>query len=200
MTLEQFLDAVEKLVITWQPEDEQAGATHRRALAVIYDELREHDQPKPASVAELFVCNKCGYAGGNSQHEGCNYFAAPTKPSSVAEIVEREKWTRTSAICLNCRVIQHNQIDGICMTCNRRELHPISKRKEIVEAHNDAITRVVEEAMEVQLAMDLKAALEAESELQQLRGLLKEIYELMPDWTMKDIKVRVRAALDEAMK
>ena len=87
MTLEQFLDAVEKLVITWQPEDEQAGATHRRALAVIYDELREHDQPKPASVAELFVCNKCGYAGGNSQHEGCNYFAAPTKPVSVYEIV-----------------------------------------------------------------------------------------------------------------
>ena len=93
---------------------------------------------------------------------------------------------------------------------------------------NAAITRAVEEAMEVQLAMDLKAALEAEAELQQLRkevvecnayvaqaaetvgkmkaelqqlrGLLKEIYELMPDWTMKDIKVRVRAAIDEAMQ
>jgi hypothetical protein len=139
-----------------------------------------NDQPKPASVDELFVCNKCGYAGGNSQHEGCNYFAAPAKPASVAEIVsvlrrwgnmeeikdvpeslrrmafadmraladwietqmkiqprqpasvdeivEREKWTRTSAICLNCRVIQHDQIDGICTTCNRLELRPISKR------------------------------------------------------------------------
>jgi hypothetical protein len=41
MKLDDFIAAVEKLVVTWQPEDYQAGATHRNALAAIYREMRE---------------------------------------------------------------------------------------------------------------------------------------------------------------
>jgi hypothetical protein len=41
MKLKEFIAAIERLVVTWQPEDEQAGATRQRALAAIYAEMRE---------------------------------------------------------------------------------------------------------------------------------------------------------------
>jgi hypothetical protein len=49
MKLNEFITAIENMVVTWQPQDEQAGATHREALAAIYTEMREqvaHDLAK----------------------------------------------------------------------------------------------------------------------------------------------------------
>ena len=41
MKLEEFITAIETMVLEWQPEDPQAGATHRGALTAIYSEMRE---------------------------------------------------------------------------------------------------------------------------------------------------------------
>jgi hypothetical protein len=41
MKLKQFINAVNNLVVEWQSEDEQAGATKEHALQIIYDEIRE---------------------------------------------------------------------------------------------------------------------------------------------------------------
>lgn len=40
MSFEQFVGSIERMVLKWQPEDPQAGATHRLALRAIYDEVR----------------------------------------------------------------------------------------------------------------------------------------------------------------
>jgi hypothetical protein len=41
MKLNEFITAIENMVVTWQPQDEQAGTTHRLALAAIYNKMRE---------------------------------------------------------------------------------------------------------------------------------------------------------------
>jgi hypothetical protein len=64
MKLNEFIDAVEKLVITWQPEDLQAGATHRGALTAIYAEMREqlaHDLAQAVSQREKAIAILHGY-------------------------------------------------------------------------------------------------------------------------------------------
>ncbi len=43
------------------------------------------NQPKP--TGEWF-CNKCGYVGATQQHEGCNYDAAPIKPTGEWTVPE----------------------------------------------------------------------------------------------------------------
>jgi hypothetical protein len=41
------------------------------------------------------------------------------------------------AICVNCGVIQHEQLDGICTTCNRAELKNLTElRKDLVRMEN----------------------------------------------------------------
>jgi hypothetical protein len=55
MKLHEFIAAIESMVRTWQPEDEQAGATRQRALAAIYAEMREemaHDLAEAMRVRD----------------------------------------------------------------------------------------------------------------------------------------------------
>jgi hypothetical protein len=41
MKFDAFFTAVDNLVLQWQPDDPQAGATPRGALRSIYDDVRE---------------------------------------------------------------------------------------------------------------------------------------------------------------
>lgn len=67
MKLDEFISAVENLVITWQPEDPQAGATHRGALTAIYAELREqltHDLAQAVQQREKALAILHGHYTG----------------------------------------------------------------------------------------------------------------------------------------
>ncbi|SRR6266576_1638431 len=50
---------------------------------------------------------------------------------------EQQEWDKNSAICYNCGVIQHYQLDAICVTCQQRALEAIPKK--LRDAHNASV-------------------------------------------------------------
>ncbi len=132
------------------------------------------DQPKP--TGEWF-CNKCGYVGATQQHGGCNYNAAPIKPTG--------EWTVGTTVVGGDRfpsiVCNGEMVWSTCRASDKQEL------KQLCDAHNAAVAEATDAAVQEMLLVKHQLAAEL-GITKQLGDALKDIRVGAPDVVKQQIK------------